>query len=189
MANQTKKTEAVTLMVWAWLAMLALEGVHQVLNVVLSSLNLEALRATMRTAIKDQGQQVSDAMLRLATYGSIVLSASVACAIIVLLAIMLRLLSSGSKHSATARRMMFIFSVYFGLRVFLVFVSHPAAGSDAPDWLYAIDGMVQIAAGVAAVMGLLFSVQRESLDYTGELEELRRLEAELKKRDDEDKKK
>ncbi len=42
-----------------------------------------------------------------------------------------------------------------------------------------VDGTVQILVGVAAVMGLIFSVKEETLDYTGELEEMRKLEQEL----------
>ena len=95
-----------------------------------------------------------------------------------LLAFLLRSLANRSKRAGTSRRVWFAFSIYFGFRILLTFMVTPA-GADVPDWLFAADGMVQILVGVAAVLGLIFSVRAETLDYTGELEQMRELEKEL----------
>mgnify|MGYP002757988132 CR=1 FL=1 len=95
-----------------------------------------------------------------------------------LLAFLLRSLANRSKRAGTSRRVWFAFSLYFGFRILLTFMVTPA-GADVPDWLFAADGMVQILVGVAAVLGLIFSVRAETLDYTGELEQMRELEKEL----------
>ena len=60
----------------------------------------------------------------------------------------------------------------------IVFISSPA-GASAPDWLFLLDGAVQILVGVAAVMGLMFSTKEEVLEYTGEMEQLRQMRKEM----------
>ena len=95
-----------------------------------------------------------------------------------LLAFLLRSLARRGKRAGTSRRVWFAFSLYFGFRILLTFMVTPA-GADVPDWLFAADGMVQILVGVAAVLGLIFSVRVDTLDYTGELEQMRELEKEL----------
>ncbi|MDN6246433.1 MAG: hypothetical protein L0J38_07865, partial [Corynebacterium casei] len=86
-----------------------------------------------------------------------------------------------SKHAGTARRMLFVFSLYFTFRLFLVFMTRPATGTNSPDWLYVVDGSLQILVGVAAVLVLVFSSREETLEYTGEMEKLRQFEQEQKK--------
>ncbi|MDK8669859.1 hypothetical protein [Corynebacterium sp. MSK195] len=178
-----QRPESVTYMLWLWLGGLCGEAVHQVLNVVLTLLNHDVLMSQAKEMAKSapagvDEAQLSDAFLRTAAYGSVALSAAISLAIIVLLAFLLRSLANRSKRAGTSRRVWFAFSLYFGFRILLTFMVTPA-GADVPDWLFAADGMVQILVGVAAVLGLIFSVRAETLDYTGELEQMRELEKEL----------
>ena len=180
---RTQRPESVAYMLWLWMGALCGEAVHQVLNVVLTLLNHDVLMSQAKEMAKSapagvDEAQLSDAFLRTAAYASVALSAAISLAIIVLLAFLLQSLARRGKRAGTSRRVWFAFSLYFGFRILLTFMVTPA-GADVPDWLFAADGMVQILVGVAAVLGLIFSVRVDTLDYTGELEQMRELEKEL----------
>lgn len=177
-----ERTEAVNLMLKLWAGTLALEVIHQILNLVMTLLNRSVLfaqaRQTAEEAAQDSGQKVSDSLIEVIGYGSVAFSSVLSLVIIVVLAVMLHLLNKGGKAAATGRRLWFAFSLFFAFRTLLVFLATPA-GNEAPDWLIAGDGINQILVGVGAVMGLIFSLKEETLDYTGELEQMRKLEQEL----------
>ena len=179
----SKRPETVVYMLWLWLGVVAGETVHQILNVVLTLLNHDVLMAQAKQMVEstsggEDGEEVSDSLIEMAAYGSVALSAAIAIGVLVLLLFLLKSLAGPSKRAGTSRRIWFAFSIYFGFRILLTFMVTPA-GADVPDWLFATDGMVQILVGVAAVLGLIFSVKPDTLDYTGELEQMRELEKEL----------
>lgn len=179
----SKRPDTVVYMLWLWLGVVAGETVHQILNVVLTLLNHDMLMAQAKQMIESasgggDGEEVSDSFIEMVAYGSVVLSAAFAIGVLVLLLFLLKSLAGPSKRAGTSRRIWFAFSIYFGFRILLTFMVTPA-GADVPDWLFVADGMVQIVVGVAAVLGLIFSVKPDTLDYTGELEQMRELEKEL----------
>lgn len=179
----SKRPETVVYMLWLWLGVVAGETVHQILNVVLTLLNHDVLMAQAKQMVEsasggEDGEEVSDSFIEMAAYGSVALSAAIAIGVLVLLLFLLKSLAGPSKRAGTSRRIWFAFSIYFGFRILLTFMVTPA-GADVPDWLFAADGMVQILVGVAAVLGLIFSIKPDTLDYTGELEQMRELEKEL----------
>ena len=179
----SKRPETVVYMLWLWLGVVAGETVHQILNVVLTLLNHDVLMAQAKQMVEsasggEDGEEVSDSFIEMAAYGSVALSAAIAIGVLVLLLFLLKSRAGPSKRAGTSRRIWFAFSIYFGFRILLTFMVTPA-GADVPDWLFAADGMVQILVGVAAVLGLIFSIKPDTLDYTGELEQMRELEKEL----------
>lgn len=179
----SKRPETVVYMLWLWLGVVVGETVHQILNVVLTLLNHDVLMAQAKQMVEsasggEDGEEVSDSFIEMAAYGSVALSAAIAVGVLVLLLFLLKSLAGPSKRAGTSRRIWFAFSIYFGFRIVLTFMVTPA-GADVPDWLFAADGMVQILVGVAAVLGLIFSIKPDTLDYTGELEQMRELEKEL----------
>lgn len=181
-STKSKRTEAVSLMLKVWTVALGLEVVHLVLSIVLTLLNRDELFAQARTAAESaaerSGQDMTEAFVQIMAYGSVALSSLISLAIVVLLGIMLWMMNSKSKAAGTGRRLWFAFSLYFGLRVLIVFLSSPA-GANVPDWLFVLDGGVQILVGVAAVMGLLFAGKEEVLEYTGEMEQVRQMRKEM----------
>ena len=179
----SKRPETVVYMLWLWLGVVAGETVHQILNVVLTLLNHDVLMAQAKQMVEstsggEDGEEVSDSLIEMAAYGSVALSAAIAIGVLVLLLFLLKSLTGPSKRAGTSRRIWFAFSIYFGFRILLTFMVTPT-GADVPDWLFAADGMVQILVGVAAVLGLIFSIKPDTLDYTGELAQMRELEKEL----------
>ena len=179
----SKRPETVVYMLWLWLGVVAGETVHQILNVVLPLLNHDVLMAQAKQMVEstsggEDGEEVSDSLIEMAAYGSVALSAAIAIGVLVLLLFLLKSLAGPSKRAGTSRRIWFAFSIYFGFRILLTFMVTPT-GADVPDWLFAADGMVQILVGVAAVLGLIFSIKPDTLDYTGELAQMREMEKEL----------
>ena len=181
-AKNHKRTEAVSLMLKVWTVALILEAVHLVLSITLTLLNRDELfaqaRSTAETAAERSGQEMTDSFVQIVGYGSLVLSSLISLAIVVLLGIMLWMINSNTKAAGTGRRLWFAFSLYFGFRLLIVFFSSPA-GANVPDWLFVIDGAVQILVGVAAIMGLIFSTKEEVLEYTGEMEQMRQMRKEM----------
>lgn len=181
--EKDKRTEAVRLLILVWFVALCAELVHQCLSIVSSLFNRDQLMAQSREqaaeTLQGTGQEISDSLIHAAAYGSVILSALFSFAIIAVLAWMLWSLNKPTKRAGTARRLWFFFSLYFGIRIVFVFLLSPA-GSNVPDWLFVLDGSVQIIVGVAAVMGLFFSSKEETLDYTGELAQMREIEKELR---------
>ena len=181
-AKKPKRTEAVSLMLKVWTVALILEAVHLVLSITLTLLNRDELfaqaRSTAESAAERSGQEMTDSFVEIVGYGSLVLSSLISLAIVVLLGIMLWMINSNTKAAGTGRRLWFAFSLYFGFRVLIVFLSSPA-GANVPDWLFVVDGAVQILVGVAAIMGLIFSSKEEVLEYTGEMEQMRQMRKEM----------
>lgn len=180
--KKPKRTEAVSLMLKVWTVALILEAVHLVLSITLTLLNRDELfaqaRSTAESAAERSGQEMTDSFVQIVGYGSLVLSSLISLAIVVLLGIMLWMINSNTKAAGTGRRLWFAFSLYFGFRLLIVFFSSPA-GANVPDWLFVIDGAVQILVGVAAIMGLMFSTKEEVLEYTGEMEQMRQMRKEM----------
>ena len=181
-AKNHKRTEAVSLMLKVWTVALILEAVHLVLSITLTLLSRDELfaqaRSTAESAAERSGQEMTDSFVQIVGYGSLVLSSLISLAIVVLLGIMLWMINSNTKAAGTGRRLWFAFSLYFGFRLLIVFFSSPA-GANVPDWLFVIDGAVQILVGVAAIMGLIFSTKEEVLEYTGEMEQMRQMRKEM----------
>ncbi|MGX4760596.1 hypothetical protein ACWJIK_00510 [Corynebacterium minutissimum] len=181
-AKKPKRTEAVSLMLKVWTVALILEAVHLVLSITLTLLNRDELfaqaRSTAESAAERSGQEMTDSFVQIVGYGSLVLSSLISLAIVVLLGVMLWMINSNSTAAGTGRRLWFAFSLYFGFRVLIVFLSSPA-GANVPDWLFVVDGAVQILVGVAAIMGLIFSSKEEVLEYTGEMEQMRQMRKEM----------
>lgn len=181
-AKNPKRTEAVSLMLKVWTVALILEAVHLVLSITLTLLNRDELfaqaRSTAESAAERSGQEMTDSFVQIVGYGSLVLSSLISLAIVALLGIMLWMINSNAKAAGTGRRLWFAFSLYFGFRVLIVFLSSPA-GANVPDWLFVVDGAVQILVGVAAIMGLMFSTKEEVLEYTGEMEQMRQMRKEM----------
>ena len=180
--KKPKRAEAVSLMLKVWNVALILEAVHLVLSITLTLLNREELfaqaRSTAESAAERSGQEMTDSFVQIVGYGSLVLSSLISLAIVVLLGVMLWMINSNSTAAGTGRRLWFAFSLYFGFRVLIVFLSSPA-GANVPDWLFVVDGAVQILVGVAAIMGLIFSSKEEVLEYTGEMEQMRQMRKEM----------
>ncbi|WP_257202868.1 hypothetical protein [Corynebacterium cystitidis] len=162
----TPVPEVITYLIWIWSFMVGAELLHQLLSITMSLLDPTALKAAARQTA-EENQDVPQVVLNASVYLSIGFMALVTIVIVGLLVWMLVLFAKQHKWSGYARRLLSIFSLFFAFRVLLVFLSTPAA-SDVPLWLVACDGLVQIALGVAGILGVFFANKEEAVAWTGE---------------------
>ncbi|WP_133064043.1 hypothetical protein [Corynebacterium hadale] len=161
-SSSTSMPEAVRLMLACWAVMIGGELIHQILTVVMTVLDPAPLRESAKEAAK--GQDLSDAMLNLGIYGSLVLMALIQLLILAGFAVALRMVANRGKRAAAARRLLQIFATFFALRMVTLYMMSP--GSTAvPIALYGADGVVQIILGVAGAMGLFYASQKDSGDW------------------------
>lgn len=164
--DSTQRPELITYLIGIWTFMVGAELLHQILSVIMSLVDPSALKAAARETA-EQSPEVPEAAFTLSVYFSIGIMALITLAIVGLLVWMLVLFAKQHKWAGYARRLLSIFSLFFALRMLLVFLSTPAA-SGVPVWVFAVDGMVQIALGVAGILGLIFANKEEALAWTGE---------------------
>lgn len=159
-----------TLLARVWGLVLGAELFHQVLSVVMTLMDTSALKAATREIAETQaaGEEIPESLLNMAAYLGVGFSGVLAVALVGLLTWLLRVLHSGHKWAATARRVTMIFSLYFVLRAAMIFSLVPGQTS-VPVGFYAVDGSLQILAGVGAAISLVFVFRRETLVWTGEL--------------------
>lgn len=169
--DETKKPDAVRLLLLLFAVAVGGEILHQILNIIIGLMDPSALIAAARENLSaEEAEQISDGQLRLTALVSILLAGGLGLAVMGLLAFMLGLIHRRSKHAGLARRMLMVFGFYFGFRILLLFMASPG-GNDVPVAMYLLDGSVQIIVGVAAVLGLLFSFRTETLKWTREIDD------------------
>lgn len=173
-SKPTKLPESVALMLGLFSAAVFFELCHHILSVVMGIMDPAPLKAQARESLKNGGPfgggdaVPSEGMLNASVTTAIVMAGLVGIAFLVLLLVMIQMVRKKHKRADIARRILFVFGVYFGLRAMMIFGAHPQ-GSTLPVWLYALDGSLQILVGVAAVTGVVFSLREDTLKFTGEL--------------------
>lgn len=151
-------------MLLSWAIMIAGELLHQILTVTAVVIDPSELIAAAKQAAKTKGEEVSESVVSASMWGSVAIAALIQLAIIALFAAALVALQKQKKWAPTARRLLQVFSVFFALRVFAVFVTRPAS-SAVPVAFFAFDGVVQIIIGVAGALGLFYASQKEATDW------------------------
>ena len=144
--------------------MIAGELIHQILTVAAVVIDPSELVAAAKQAAKARGEEVPDSVVNASMWGSVAIATVIQLAIIALFVLALIALQKQKKWAPTARRLLQVFSVFFALRGFAVFVTRPAS-SAVPLAFYAVDGVVQIILGVAGVLGLFYASQKDSSDW------------------------
>lgn len=156
--------ESVRFMLACWAVMLGGELLHQILTVVVTVLDPAALRASAKEAASGRGEELSDAMLNVGIYGSVVLMALIQLIILGVFTFALRTLAKRGKWAGNARRLLQFFGAFFAIRMLTLFAMTPAS-STVPVALFAADGIIQILLGVAGALGLFYSTRKESVDW------------------------
>lgn len=160
--------ENIRLYVGLWLAILALEITHQLLNMVIGLMDTSTLRANARQMMsQEQLEQVGEANLETVAIASVIILGLLSLAMMGLLLWMVVLFKNRSRHAPIARRLLLVFGFYFAFRILMIFILTPG-GSDIPVAMYAVDGSLQIIAGVAAVLTLVLGFRSDILKWTGE---------------------
>lgn len=158
------RPESVRLACLTWALALVAELIHQITQTVMSVLDPSELIASARASAEDNLEGVGEGLIRATAYGSIALLGVINLLILIALAVALRLFVSRHRAAGGARRLLVVFSLYFALRGLLVFVAAPVAHA-VPVWLTLLDGSLQLIVAVAAVLGVIFSGHKESIDF------------------------
>ncbi|MEX3504142.1 hypothetical protein [Corynebacterium sp. LK2510] len=159
-----KLPEAVRLMVLTLSAMLTAELIHQFLTAAAVLIDPSALRESARDAARGSAEQISDAMITMTVYSSVALMLVFQVAVVGLLAFAVRAVARQSAWSSRALRLLQFFALFFSLRMLALFIMTPDSAT-VPVALYAVDGVVQILAGVAGVVAFLYSMQDDVQKY------------------------
>lgn len=158
-----KKPETLHQVLKLWSVMVALELVHQILNVIMGLLD----PAAMRAAAKNQGaaENMSDAMINSTVTVATLLVGLLNIIIVGVLAWMIVIVSRKGKRMPTAFMLLIVFTFFFVFRALLIFLASP--NNDVPLALYAIDGSIQILMAVAGVIAYLLARQPEVVEWIG----------------------
>ena len=157
--------EAVRYMLAAWTVMIGGELLHQIFAVAASVIDPSALREVAKERATKGDGEVSEALMNASVYGSIFIMALLQLGIILLFVFALRAVQKQAKWAENARRLLQIFSVFFALRMLTLFMMVPASTA-VPTALFGVDGVIQIVLGVAGVMGVIYSVDKDSVAWT-----------------------
>ena len=157
--------EAVRYMLAAWTVMIGGELLHQIFAVAASVIDPSALREVAKERATKGDGEVSEALMNASVYGSIFIMALLQLGIILLFVFALRAVQKQAKWAENARRLLQIFSVFFALRMLTLFMMVPAS-TTVPTALFGVDGVIQIVLGVAGVMGVIYSVDKDSVAWT-----------------------
>lgn len=157
--------EAVRYMLAAWTVMIGGELLHQIFAVAASVIDPSALREVAKERATKGDGEVSEALMNASVYGSIFIMALLQLGVILLFVFALRAVQKQAKWAENARRLLQIFSVFFALRMLTLFMMVPAS-TTVPTALFGVDGVIQIVLGVAGVMGVIYSVDKDSVAWT-----------------------
>nr|VDG62228.1 Uncharacterised protein [Streptococcus thermophilus] len=159
------RPETVRYLLVTWVVMIGAELLHQLFTIAMPLLDPSALFESAREASKTMPQAVTEGQVKLVAYASISIMALLSLMIVALLAVALRAVATQKKWANNARTLLMAFSVFFALRMLTVFLVNPA-GMDVPTAVIGADGVLQIAAGVAAICALIFASQEDAKKWT-----------------------
>lgn len=164
-SKKGSKPEAVRFMLGCWAAMIFGELVHQILQIVGIVLDPAPLREASREAARGQEGALSESVVDAAMWSSVAIMALIQLAILAMFTAALMALNKQKRWAPNARRLLQIFSIFFGLRGLALFMMRPTSTA-IPMALYGFDGVVQILVAVAGGLGVFYASQKESIQWS-----------------------
>ncbi|GAA1474398.1 hypothetical protein P4N68_02545 [Corynebacterium felinum] len=160
--------ESVVLAFKVWVAVLILEIVHQITSVLTALMDRENTTATIIEQYKQSQAAVipSETFVSTVVIGSSIFVGCVALAIIGIVLWLARSYVSAGPRAGTARKVLTYFGVFFALRCIFAFKAPTL--SMVPIGVQAFNGSVEIAVGVAAVVGTILVSKPDSLEWVGD---------------------
>lgn len=160
----TPPPQTIVIFVRIWLAVVALQLIHQATDVAMGLVNLGPLRYAAQEMAEEQGVELTGASLTAAAVTSLGLAALTAVLVVVLLWLGIRAVAKAASWADSARRLLIIFGAYFALRAAMLVISVPSGSG--PVEVYAVDGCLQILAGVAAAVSIYYGTREEARQWT-----------------------
>lgn len=156
--NTNTLPEPVRYLLGCLCVMLGGEVVHLILSVSAVVVDPSQLRESARQAAEAAGEEISDATITLAMYGSVATAALFQLLIIVLLGFAAHAVVKQASWGQAALRLLQFFGVFFAIRAILLFFLSPSS-TTVPVALFAVDGVVQIIVGAAGACAVAYAMQ------------------------------
>lgn len=165
-----KPPESTHMAITLWWAIIAVEAIHQVLNVTMGILNRHESAAAALKRLEGGGSGAVNAHIAETTSVVVtVLMGGAALAVVGVLAWLVTKLRTphveGTRPSV-ARRCLALFGWYLAVRGIFTFAVVPTGA--VPVALYAVDGSLRIIIGVAGVVAAVLLAQKEAVEWAGE---------------------
>lgn len=162
--EEKQRPEAVELAWKLWLAVVAGECLHQVLNVVTGFFGLDELKAAAKESMNpNQLDMLGDAQITVIAGASVVVAGLIAMTVMGVVGWIARRFYAGRDKAEKSRRFLTFFAAYFAFRGLFVF--ELALTSPVPVALLLSDGIVQLLVAVLAVLAAIFGGKKESVDW------------------------
>lgn len=161
--DASKRPEAFTLGIGAWILALSVEAIQQILNVVGTAMDNNALLTETKRMAEDRGTELTDGQATVLTYISMAFVGLLGLAIVAILFYFVRKIATRGKNADSLRRLLALFGGYLLFKALLVTFSPPTG--NLPVAFYAVSGVAQIIVGVAAVVGAVLLGKKESADW------------------------
>lgn len=160
--------ETVVLAVKVWAVALALEVIHQVLNVAMGIANrFETAHEVGNRVSESQPQPLPEPrMVELMVVFTNIALGVVSLCIVGVLCWMVITLNRKGRFVGFARRGLTYFGFYLGLRGLIAFAASPVGS--VPLALFAIDGSLRIIIGVIGVVAVILCSKDETITWSGE---------------------
>lgn len=158
--SQKAMPETVRLFMYVAAVMIGGELIHQIISTVIVLLDPAALIEQAKDAQPSAVAEMGDAQLEAVAYASIALAELFALAVILVLALAVRAVAKKASWAGNALKLLMVFGGYFALRM-LVVMAVPAGGGAVPTAVIAVDGAIQIIAGVAGICAIVLGTQDE----------------------------
>lgn len=159
--------ESVSLAVKLWYGIVALECLHQVMNVVIGWIDpSELLERSQDSTFQLPGGEPTSQQMHFAVYFSLITSAALAMCIMAIVLVGANRVLKRQKYAENMRRMLLFFGVYLafrGITPFLMVVS-PAV----PVGVALFDGALQILVAVGAALAAILGSRAETRAWTQE---------------------
>lgn len=169
-AMNEKRTapESVVLAFKVWVVVLLFEIVHQITSVLSALMDRKNTTATIIEQYKQNQAAVipTEPFVSAVVIGSSIFAGCVALSIIGIVLWLARSYVTGGSRAGTARKVLTYFGVFFALRC--IFAFKAPVMSTVPIGLLAFNGSVEIAVGVAAVVGTILVSKPDSLEWVGD---------------------
>lgn len=162
--EEKKRPEAVDIAWKLWLAVVAGECLHQILNVVTGFFGIGEVKQAARESMNSQQlEMLSDAQLTTIAGFALIIAGLIAMTVMVVVAWTARTFLKGGPKAEGSRRFLTFFAAYFAFRG--VFVFELALTSTVPLALVLSDGIAQLLVAVLAVLAALFGGKKESVEW------------------------
>ncbi|AKK04045.1 hypothetical protein [Corynebacterium epidermidicanis] len=162
--NPGEAPESVMLAFRLWLVVVAVECLHQVMNIVIGVLDPSELKQQAHESMSGfPGMNPTEQQFNFAVYFSLVLSGLIAMSIMGIVAYGAYRLRNRKRFAENMRRMLLFFGIYLAMRGLMAFLLVPQGS--VPIGVVLFDGVLIIIVAIAATLAAILGSKPESVEW------------------------